>query len=72
METQLNTPKWQAKYNTIYPPEIVNKITPKTDLPNSSAKAGKINTWVAFGLLFILGVAVYLLVDQNVKKEKIQ
>ena len=66
METQLKTSPWQALYHKAYPPEIVSKLTVKTDLPESSSKAGGIKPWVVMvGAVVILGVIVYINLQQK-------
>ena len=71
METQLNTPKWHDSYHKIYPPEIVSKLTEKTDLPESSSKSLTIKPWVVVvGVLVIISVIIYI--NQQQKKDSQQ
>jgi uncharacterized protein HemX len=73
METQINTPKWQAKFERSFPSEIIDIVNdvPKPETPRSGAKTEGLNPWLVVGTLTVLGIVFYIIwkQDQDAKKK---
>ncbi|MBK8521486.1 MAG: hypothetical protein IPL54_11690 [Chitinophagaceae bacterium] len=75
METQVSTPKWQAKFEKSFPGEIINIVNdvPKSETIQGSSNNEGFNIWLVIGLLAIAGITGYFIWkhDQEAKKQNI-
>ncbi len=74
METQVTIPKWRAKFEKSFPSEIiciVNEV-PKSETPQSDAKTEGLNPWLVVGAAVIVGITVYIWLQNREEKMRQQ